>query len=174
MARSRAPHHESEEPSMPKTKARNEEGTYRLLPPLDPETYAGLKASIALSGVLVPVVRDQDGRILDGFARAQIAGELGYECPTAVQEGLSEPEKRSLVRALNLARRHLDQRARRAIIADHLRETPGLSNRRIAKSLGVHHATVASVRHEMASTGQIDQLDRLVGRDGNLRPANGT
>jgi site-specific DNA-methyltransferase (adenine-specific)/site-specific DNA-methyltransferase (cytosine-N4-specific) len=159
---------------MPKTKARTEEATYRLLPPLDPETYAGLKANIALNGVLVPIVRDQDGLILDGFARAQIAGELGYECPTAVQKGLSEPEKRSLVRALNLARRQLDQRSKRAIIADQLRETPGLSNRRIARSLGVHHDTVANVRHELASTGQIDQLDRLVGRDGRVRPANGT
>jgi len=122
---------------MPKTRAGTEEATYRLLPPLDPETYAGLKANIALNGVLVPVVRGQDGRILDGFARAQIAAELGYECPTAVQEGLSEPEKRSLVRALNLARRQLDGRSRRAIIADQLRERPGLSNRRIARGLGV-------------------------------------
>ena len=159
---------------MPKTEAHAEEATYRLLPPLDSETYAGLKDNIALHGVLVPIVRDEAGLLLDGFARLQIAAELGYECPTVVHEGLSEPEKRSLVRALNLARRQLDQRARRAVIAEQLRETPNLSNRRIARGLGVHHDTVASVRHELASTGQIDQLDRLIGQDGRVRPAQGT
>jgi ParB-like chromosome segregation protein Spo0J len=124
---------------MPKTTTRRDEAKYRLLPPIDPETYAGLKANIALHGVIVPVVRDEDGYILDGFARTQIARELGYECPTVVQKGLSEQEKRSQVRALNLARRHMDQRARRDVIADELRENPGRSNRWIAKSLGVHH-----------------------------------
>src|SRR4051812_28184574 len=132
---------------MPKTvTATKEEAKYRLLPPLDPETYAGLRANIAVHGVQVPVVRDEGGFILDGFARAQIAQDLGYECPAVVHKGLSEREKRSQVRALNLARRHLDQAAKRAIISDELRENPGRSNRWISKSLGVNHETVASVR----------------------------
>ena len=156
---------------MPKTVTRRDEAKYRLLPPLDPESYAGLKANIALNGVLVPVVMDEAGHVLDGFARSEIAGELGYDCPTVVQEGLSDPEKRSLVRALNLARRQLDQRAKRAIIADQLREHPGRSNRWIARSLGVDDKTVASVRAELRSTAEIPQLDRLVGADGKWRPA---
>ena len=156
-----------------KSQKKSESLRYRVLPPLDPETYAALKANIALNGVLVPVVRDQDGNILDGFARAQIAKELGYEFPSVVQEGLSEPEKRSLVRALNLARRQLDQAGKRAIIADQLRENPGRSNRWIAKSLGVNHETVAGVRRAMESTGGIRQLDRTLGADGKYRPASG-
>ena len=40
---------------MPKTKALRDE-TYRLLPPLDAETYAGLRANIALNGVQIPIV----------------------------------------------------------------------------------------------------------------------
>lgn len=93
---------------MPKTKQRRDETKYRLIPPLDAETYAGLRANIALNGVQVPIVLDEEGHILDGFARAQIAKELVYECPSVVARGLSEQEKRSQVRALNLARRHLD------------------------------------------------------------------
>ncbi len=31
-----------------------------------------------------------------------IADELGYDCPEIVQEGLTEEEKRTLARALNL------------------------------------------------------------------------
>ena len=72
---------------MPKTKKLRDETKYRLLPPLDAETYAGLKANIAINGVQVPIVRDEKGYILDGFARAKIAKELGYECPSVTCEG---------------------------------------------------------------------------------------
>ena len=156
---------------MPKTKALRDETKYRLLPPLDAETYTGLKANIAINGVQVPIVRDEEGHILDGFARSQIARELGYECPSVTVKGLSEQEKRSQVRALNLARRHLDYYAKRQIITDELRENPGRSNNWIAKSLGVDDKTVASVRREMQSTSEIPKLGYTLGSDGKYRPA---
>jgi ParB-like chromosome segregation protein Spo0J len=109
---------------MPKTKKSRDAETYRILPPLDAETYAGLRANIALNGVQVPIVRDEKGCILDGFARAKIARELGYDCPSVTVSGLSEQEKRSQVRALNLARRQLDWQAKRKLIADGLKENP--------------------------------------------------
>ena len=65
---------------------------YRLLPSLPSDVYEALKANIALNGIVVPVVTDDDGNILDGFARKQIADELSYECPTIVEPGLSEEE----------------------------------------------------------------------------------
>jgi DNA modification methylase len=158
--------------SMPKTMKRRNETKYSLLAALDPETYAGLKANIAVNGVQVPVVKDENGYILDGFARAKIAKEFGYECPSVTVTGLSEQEKRSQVRALNLSRRQLDYAAKREIIADELKENPDRSNRWIARSLGVHHATVIAVRNDLTSTGHIiDQLDGLVGRDGKIRSA---
>ena len=86
-------------------------------------------------------------------------------------KGLSEQEKRSQVRALNLARRQLDQRAKRQIIADELSENPRRSNHWIAKSLGVDDKTVGSVRQEMESTGGIRQLGYTLGADGKYRPA---
>ena len=155
---------------MPKTKALQDQ-IYRLLPPLDADTYAGLRANIALNGVQIPIVLDEEGRILDGFARAQIARELAYECPSVTVKGLTEQEKRSQVRALNLSRRQLDQRAKREIVADELRENPGRSNRWIAKSLGVNHETVGSVRVDLEATGGIRQLGYTLGADGKYRPA---
>jgi site-specific DNA-methyltransferase (adenine-specific)/site-specific DNA-methyltransferase (cytosine-N4-specific) len=152
---------------MPKTMKLRDETKYRLLPPLDAQTYDGLKANIAVNGVQVPVVKDEKGFILDGFARVKIAGELGYECPSVVAKGLTEQEKRSQVRALNLARRHLDHPARTQIIADELKENPDRSNRWIAKSLGVTHPTVATVRQQMGATGNGFRL----GADGKYRPA---
>ena len=78
-------------------------------------------------------------------------------------------EARSQVRALNLARRHLDYRAKRQIIADELKENPGPSNNWIAKSLGVDDKTVASA--EMQSTSEIPKLGYTLGSDGKYRPA---
>jgi ParB-like chromosome segregation protein Spo0J len=132
----------------------------RKLPPLPYDQFMALKDNIAVNGVLVPILVDSDGprrKIIDGNYRRAIADELGYECPEIVQAGLSEDEKRTLARALNLARRQLSQEQKRQLVADQLRETPGRSNRWVGKQLGVHHATVASVRAEMENTGQIIQ-----------------
>jgi ParB-like chromosome segregation protein Spo0J len=154
---------------MPKTKQLRDEAKYRLLPPLDAETCAGLRANIAVNGVQVPIAKDERGYILDGFARAQIAKEPGYECPAVTVRGLTEQEKRSQVRALNLARRHLDYAARRQIIADELKENPDRSNRWIAKSLGVDHKAFARVRTSMGATGALPQLSHTLDEDGKYR-----
>lgn len=125
------------------------------LPPLSAEEYEGLRASIALHGVLVPILLTGDGRIIDGNNRKEIAEGLGYDCPEIVQPGLTGDEIRALARSLNLARRQLNREQRRELVADQLRETPAWSNRRVAKALGVTHPTVASVRVEMESTGKL-------------------
>jgi ParB-like chromosome segregation protein Spo0J len=127
--------HREEPKVIPKTTRTREGAKYRVLPPLDSETYSGLRAKIAFDRVQVPVVKDEHGHILDGFARAHLARELGYDLPSVLVRGLGEQEKRSQVRALNLARRHLDYAAKRQVIAHHLRENPRRSNRRIARSL---------------------------------------
>jgi hypothetical protein len=85
--------------------------------------------------------------------------------------GLSEQEKRSQVRALNLSRRHLDYSAKRQIIADEIREHPDRSNRWIARSLGVDDKTVTSVRSGMQSTSEVPKLGFTLGSDGKYRPA---
>src|SRR5436305_15199376 len=83
------------------------------LPPLSAEERDGLRASIALHGVLVPIMLTEDGRIIDGNNRKQIADELGVDCPEVVQTGLAEEEVRALARSLNLARRQMNREARR-------------------------------------------------------------
>jgi hypothetical protein len=145
------------------------------LPPLPYEQFMALKDNIAVNGVLVPILVDGDGprrKIIDGSYRRAIADELGYDCPEIVHTGLTEEEKRTLARALNLARRQLSQEQKRQLIADQLRESPGRSNRWVGKQLGIHHATVASVRAEMENTGQIIQCAKRLGEDGRVQPAH--
>ena len=142
------------------------------LPSLPPDQFAALRDNIAVNGVLVPILVDSEGprrKIIDGNYRKQIADELGYECPEIVHAGLDNEETRTLARALNLARRQFTTEQKREVIADQLRETPDWSLRRTAKMLGVDHKTVASVRDDLHSTGEIPQFDRTVGLDGKCR-----
>lgn len=158
----------------PKTRKPKYEPLLKL-PPLSPEEYEGLRSSIAVSGVLVPILVDSDGpkrRIVDGNHRRQIAVELGYDCPETVISDLPEEELRSLSRALNLARRQLNTTQKREIIAQQLRETPQHTNRLIAKMLGVSHPTVASVPADLVSVGKVYQQERRVGSDGKSYKAS--
>jgi hypothetical protein len=143
------------------------------LPALPYDAFLALRDNIAVHGVLTPIIVDSDGprrKIIDGNYRKAIADELGYDCPEIVQEGLTDEEKRTMARALNLARRQMTQEQKRQLVADQLRETPDRSNRWIGKQLGVSHPTVASVRSEMEASGKLIQFERTVGEDGKYRP----
>jgi ParB-like chromosome segregation protein Spo0J len=140
---------------------------YQVLPPLSEDDFAALKADIAARGVLIPVEYDEEGKILDGHHRVRDCRELGIsEWPKFIRAGLDEAGKRLHARQLNVARRHLTQDQKRALISDQLRETPERSNRQIARDLGVDHKTVADRRTELESTGEIPQLEKTVGADG--------
>jgi len=144
------------------------------LPPLSYEEFDALRDNIAVNGVLVPILVDSDGprrKIIDGNFRKQIANELGYECPEIVQPDMDDDEKRALARALNLARRQLTTEQKRKLIADQLEETPERSSRWVAKMLGVHHATVGSVRGDLERSGQIIHCPIREGSDGRHQPA---
>src|SRR5215472_12322307 len=146
--------------------------TYRAvlrLPPLPDDQGEGLRNNIAINGVLVPILTDGGSPVrlvIDGNYRKQFADELGYQCPEVVRPDLDPEEMRTLARALNLARRTLTSEQKRAIIADQLAESPGRTNRMIAKLLGVDHKTVASVRAEAERLGEIPQHPTRTGRDG--------
>lgn len=145
---------------------------YQLLPPLLYDEYESLKADIAERGVLVAIEFDEDGNVLDGHHRLQIAHELGIEdYPTVIRSGWTEAQKRSHARSLNVHRRHLNQEQRRLLIAQELLENPSASNNSVAKRLGVSDMTVASVRNTL---GDAAQSEFVTGADGKLYPAKRT
>lgn len=97
---------------------------YQLFPSLTTDEYRDLKASIAERGVLVPVVYDENGAILDGHHRVQVCQELGIaDWPRDVRTGLSEPAKAALIVTLNRDRRHLNE-SQRAMVAARLATLP--------------------------------------------------
>lgn len=144
---------------------------YQVMPPLAAEEYEELKNDIARRGVMVPVEFDEDGNVLDGHHRLRICEELGItDYPKVIRAGMSEEEKRTHARKLNMARRQLNREQRQELIRAQLLETPGRSDRQIASALGVDHKTVSAKRSEMQRIGEIPQSSRRT-KDGRIYPA---
>ena len=144
---------------------------YQVMPELTEEEYIELKGDIALRGVMVPIEYDEQGNVLDGYHRLRICEELGIkDFPKVIRAGMTEVEKLTHARKLNMARRQLTGDQKRELIRDQLKATPEQSDRQIAKALGVSHATVGSQRRELESIGQIDQSSRCT-KDGRIYPA---
>lgn len=144
---------------------------YQVMPGLTPEEYQMLKVDIAENGVLVPVEYDEEGNVLDGHHRIKICEELGIgEWPSIVRTGFTEEQKRAHARRLNLNRRHLTQEQKRELIRQQLVETPQLSDRQIAKDLGVDNSTVSAHRKRLVEEGQVLESNTSIGADGKEYP----
>jgi len=144
--------------------------TYQFLPRLTDEERAALRADIAERGVMVAIEVDEHGAILDGHHRAEIADELGIECPSMTRVGMSEPAKREHAIRLNLARRQLDP-FRWGLIFDEL-----LTSRGIASGQGARNdrrstsATVAQVASELGVAPRTARYRLRVARDIRAEP----
>lgn len=102
---------------------------------LDADTEDALRASIKRFGVVVPIVVDATGRIIDGHHRSRIAKELNLECPQIRRAVRSDDDANALAYTLNADRRHMTRDQRLAIVAD-LR-AQGFSLRAIAGAVGI-------------------------------------
>jgi ParB-like chromosome segregation protein Spo0J len=142
-----------------------------LFPALNAATEAALRRSIEQFGVLVPVLVDQHGEILDGNHRVRFAGEIGVTYPTHVIEIPDGADVAEMLISLNDDRRPrltLEQR-REAVVA--LREE-GHSLRAIAGAVGVK--STKTVRDDLAANcapGAQLVPERVTGLDGKSRPA---
>jgi phage N-6-adenine-methyltransferase len=144
---------------------------YQVMPPLSAEEYDRLKQDIRASGVQVPVEYDQDGVVIEGHHRVQVCDELGIkDWPRMVRHYADEAARRTQALRLDMARRHLDQAARRALIEAELRERPEESNRTIAADLGVDHKTVMAERDRLVEIGEIPQSDTVRRKGGGSYP----
>jgi SAM-dependent methyltransferase len=136
-------------------------------PALDPVTEAALRASIRRFGVLVPVAKDQHGRIIDGNHRSAICGEEGVDCPTVTVHVDDDDHARELARTLNMDRRQLSADQRQQIVADLRSE--GHSLRAIAGALGVSHT---QARRDVEGIGNdVPMPERVRTSDGRSYPA---
>jgi DNA modification methylase len=134
---------------------------------LSREEEGALRLSIERFGVIVPVVVDADGELVDGFHRRRLGAELGRPVPE-VRLDVRGEEALDAARDLNLARRHLDKAERAPYTMQRKRSELAPSNRQIAEELGVSEATV---RRDLALTATSDAVAKQParGRDGKVR-----
>ena len=90
--------------------------------------------------------------------------------PGVVRLGLDEAGKRTHARKLNMARRHLNQEQRRSLVQAELKDRPQVSDRTIARELGVSPTTVGTARNDLVEKGELSKLDTSTGADGKAYP----
>lgn len=147
---------------------------YQVMPDLTQEEYEQLKESIRKNGVLVPIIMDKDGAVIDGHNRYDIAQELKaegmeMEIPVQISDLTDENKKRQLAYELNLQRRHLSMRDKKKSVEKMLVEFPEMSNRQAAKLAKIDDKTVGKIRKELEDDGKIEEVDVSVGMDGKTR-----
>lgn len=140
--------------------------------------FRQLKQSIAITGkILVPIVTDENGDILDGHHRELAYQQLtddGFKIERPVPQivtGLTEEEKRHHALRTNMVRRRITRRQRRKIIEEELRRSPDLANQWIAEVCGTTGKTVAEVRKELEARSEIPIVTTFRRRDGKTCPA---
>ena len=113
---------------------------YQLFKDLPLAVEAALLASIDRFGVLVHVVKDQHGNILDGHQRARLADSLGIKYPVSIVDVADEDEAREIALTLNEDRRAMPK-VERLPVVQALREE-GHSLRAIAGAVGVSEGQI--------------------------------
>jgi hypothetical protein len=149
-----------------------------IFPLMKGAEFDALVADIKANGLLEPIVT-YEGMILDGRNRYRAclaAGwtplRISYQILTSGKEGEGDlliDNPAAYVISTNIRRRHLTPKQKRDLIARLIKAAPEKSNRQIASAANVDHKTVAAVRAEKQSTGEIPQLKKTVGKDGKAR-----
>lgn len=148
-----------------------------LLPALDSATERALRASIQRFGVLVPVLLDQHGELVDGHHRKRIAEDEGKSCPEQMVHLPDDPEERAAaLTSVNDDRRPRISPEQRREVVTALR-ADGHSTRAIAGAVGVDHSTVVRDLASDESGGASAPPDAsqtpplITGTDGKSYPA---
>jgi len=118
---------------------------YQVMPSLSVEDMAKLRDSIAKEGVQIPViVREEDGGIIDGHHRWQIATELSMtgDVVLDIRSYATDALARAAAYEINDARRHMSL-ADRNELSRRLRAS-GATLRETAEALGVSTSTIYS------------------------------
>lgn len=133
------------------------------MPELEPEQWDALVADIVANGVLVPVIKDQHGRILDGNNRAKIAEQLGIDYPVKIVEVTDDADAWDKAVSLNCARRHLNREQKRDLIRAEILRRPDQTDRAISRRVGCSPSTVGAVRavvNEELAAAEADEQRR--------------
>jgi ParB-like chromosome segregation protein Spo0J len=130
-----------------------------LFPMIEGKDFDQLRDDIAVQGILEPI-RLYQGMILDGrnrYAAAKAAGHQ-FSLDDFVQWEGTVAEAEAWVISTNLHRRHLSAKQKQEMVRARIRKSPEMSNRQIAKLLGVSHTMVADERDRTLNPPEVKRF----------------
>jgi len=146
-------------------------GKFQVMPPPTLEEYQALDKSICELGVQVPPIEDENGDIIDGHYRDEIATRRGITYERTMLAGLTHAEKIGLAMSLNINRRHLNSEQKRELLATSIKADPQASDREHAKRTGSSDKTAAKVRVELEDRSEIPNVETRTDTKGRKQPA---
>jgi hypothetical protein len=127
-----------------------------MFPMIEGNAFEELKRDIAAQGILEPI-RLYQGMILDGRNRYAAAKACGHQFSVDdfVQWEGSLADAEAWVISTNLHRRQLTTKQKQDLIMDMVKRNPSLSDREIARQIGVSNSTVGAARDRLTNSPEV-------------------
>jgi ParB-like chromosome segregation protein Spo0J len=131
-----------------------------LFPMIEGNAFEELKRDIAAQGILEPI-RLYQGMILDGRNRYAAAKACGhsFSVDDFVQWEGTLAEAEAWVISTNMHRRQLTTKQKQEVIEGMLRKYPTLSDREIARQIGVSNSTVGAARERLTNSPEVRRYE---------------
>ena len=131
-----------------------------MFPMIEGNAFEELKRDIAAQGILEPI-RLYQGMILDGRNRYAAARAVGHEFSVDdfVQWEGTLAEAEAWVISTNMHRRQLTTKQKQEVIEGMLRKYPTLSDREIARQIGVSNSTVGAARERLTNSPEVRKYE---------------
>jgi ParB-like chromosome segregation protein Spo0J len=134
-----------------------------LMPMMDDDAFANLKADIAKRGIEHPMTTYQ-GLLLDGRNRYRAAKELGLTLtPSNFKEFAGAPsEAEAFVISANVHRRQLNNKQKQEFAQKMIARYPQESDRALSRMTSLSKTTIASARTALAHSPEKRKFDAAV------------
>src|SRR6516225_7487753 len=133
-----------------------------MFPMIEGNAFEELKRDIAAQGILEPI-RLYQGMILDGRNRYAAAKACGhsFSVDDFIQWEGTLAEAEAWVISTNMHRRQLTTKQKQEVIEGMLRKYPGLSDREIARQIGVSNSTVGAARERLTNSPEVRRYEQF-------------
>jgi ParB-like chromosome segregation protein Spo0J len=133
-----------------------------MFPMIEGNAFDELKRDIAAQGILEPI-RLYQGMILDGRNRYAAAKACGHDFSVDdfVQWEGTLADAEAWVISTNMHRRQLTTKQKQEVIEGMLRKYPTLSDREIARQIGVSNSTVGAARDRLVNSPEVRRYENF-------------
>jgi ParB-like chromosome segregation protein Spo0J len=130
--------------------------------------FDGFKEMLSAQRQQDPILCDQDGYVLDGFARWFALMKLGLDPNHQIVNAhlADDAAKISWIRSRKLGRANLSERQRMQIVVAEIMTHPQRSNSWTAELLGVSRNTIIKYRERLEREGLLSPVSNLIGKNG--------